>query len=108
MLEFKLSTPPVIDTEVDTSVYATKEPPACSAPWPAAPRTFAAEACLVLIGIHGYGKHSLGFVAATALKRRFITGDHYIRGVIGVSVGFFCLRLERNTQCLPMLYDYES
>jgi hypothetical protein len=32
---------------------------------------------LVLIGIRGCGKRSLGFVAATALKRRFITEDHY-------------------------------
>ncbi|KAL4783884.1 type I 3-dehydroquinase-domain-containing protein [Aspergillus varians] len=43
------------------------------------------DASLVLIGIRGCGKRSLGFVAATALKRRFITEDHYFREVTGLS-----------------------
>ncbi|KAL4878237.1 type I 3-dehydroquinase-domain-containing protein [Aspergillus karnatakaensis] len=43
------------------------------------------EASLVLIGIRGCGKRSLGFVAATALKRRFITEDHYFKEVTGLS-----------------------
>lgn len=43
------------------------------------------EASLVLIGIRGSGKRSLGFVAATALKRRFITEDHYFKEVTGLS-----------------------
>lgn len=43
------------------------------------------EASLVLIGIRGSGKRSLGFVAATALKRRFITEDHYFKEVTGFS-----------------------
>lgn len=41
------------------------------------------DASLVLVGIRGCGKRSLGFVAATALKRRFITEDHYFREVTG-------------------------
>ncbi|KAL2840162.1 type I 3-dehydroquinase-domain-containing protein [Aspergillus pseudoustus] len=43
------------------------------------------EASLVLVGIRGCGKRSLGFVAATALKRRFITEDHYFKEVTGLS-----------------------
>ncbi|KAL3456680.1 type I 3-dehydroquinase-domain-containing protein [Aspergillus heterothallicus] len=43
------------------------------------------DASLVLIGIRGCGKRSLGFVAATALKRRFITEDHYFKEVTGLS-----------------------
>ena len=41
------------------------------------------DASLVLVGIRGCGKRSLGFVAATALKRRFITEDYYFREVTG-------------------------
>lgn len=41
------------------------------------------DASLVLVGIRGCGKRSLGFVAATALKRRFITEDHYFKEVTG-------------------------
>jgi 3-dehydroquinate dehydratase type I len=48
-------------------------------------RTFVPNASLVLIGIRGCGKRSLGFVAATALKRRFITEDHYFKEVTGVT-----------------------
>ncbi|KAL5332175.1 type I 3-dehydroquinase-domain-containing protein [Aspergillus crustosus] len=43
------------------------------------------EASLILIGIRGCGKRSLGFVAATALKRRFITEDHYFKEVTGLT-----------------------
>ncbi|PYI21124.1 hypothetical protein BO99DRAFT_356402 [Aspergillus violaceofuscus CBS 115571] len=42
-------------------------------------RKFDPDASLVLVGIRGCGKRSLGFVAATALKRRFITEDHYFK-----------------------------
>ncbi|PWY74990.1 hypothetical protein BO70DRAFT_364090 [Aspergillus heteromorphus CBS 117.55] len=44
-------------------------------------RKFDPDASLVLVGIRGCGKRSLGFVAATALKRRFITEDHYFKEV---------------------------
>lgn len=54
-------------------------------PETAAPRTFDHSASLVLVGIRGCGKRSLGFVAATALKRRFITEDHYFKEVTGVT-----------------------
>ncbi|KAE8158163.1 type I 3-dehydroquinase-domain-containing protein [Aspergillus tamarii] len=43
------------------------------------------DASLVLVGIRGCGKRSLGFVAATALKRRFITEDHYFKQVTGLT-----------------------
>lgn len=48
-------------------------------------RKFDPETSLVVIGIRGCGKRSLGFVAATALKRRFITEDHYFKEVTGLS-----------------------
>lgn len=48
-------------------------------------RTFAPDASLVFVGIRGCGKRSLGFVAATALKRRFITEDHYFKEVTGMT-----------------------
>jgi shikimate 5-dehydrogenase/shikimate kinase/3-dehydroquinate dehydratase len=48
-------------------------------------RSFHPEASLVLVGIRGCGKRSLGFIAATALGRRFITEDHYFQSVTGLS-----------------------
>lgn len=48
-------------------------------------RTFDSNASLVLVGIRGCGKRSLGFVAATALKRRFITEDHYFKEITGMT-----------------------
>jgi 3-dehydroquinate dehydratase type I len=48
-------------------------------------RTFPPDASLVLVGVRGCGKRSLGFVAATALKRRFITEDHYFKESTGVT-----------------------
>ncbi|KAJ5348206.1 Shikimate kinase [Penicillium brevicompactum] len=58
------------------STSAPPKPPA---------RTFSPDASLVLVGIRGCGKRSLGFVAATALKRRFITEDHYFKEVTGLT-----------------------
>jgi len=48
-------------------------------------RTFSADASLVLVGIRGCGKRSLGFIAATALGRRFITEDHFFQEATGFS-----------------------
>ncbi|EAW13583.1 repressor protein [Aspergillus clavatus NRRL 1] len=48
-------------------------------------REFNPDASLVLVGIRGCGKRSLGFVAAAALKRRFITEDHYFKEVTGLT-----------------------
>ncbi|KAJ5670818.1 uncharacterized protein N7477_006181 [Penicillium maclennaniae] len=59
--------------------FSIMHPPA------AAPRTFRPDASLVLVGIRGCGKRSLGFVAATALKRRFITEDHYFKEITGMA-----------------------
>jgi 3-dehydroquinate dehydratase type I len=53
-------------------------------PPPTAPRTFKPDASLILVGIRGCGKRSLGFVAAAALKRRFITEDHYFKEITGM------------------------
>jgi 3-dehydroquinate dehydratase type I len=54
-------------------------------PVAAAPRNFSPDASLILVGIRGCGKRSLGFVAATALKRRFITEDHYFKEITGLA-----------------------
>lgn len=43
------------------------------------------DASLVLVGIRGCGKRSLGFVAATALRRRFITADHYFKDITSLT-----------------------
>jgi 3-dehydroquinate dehydratase type I len=48
-------------------------------------RTFHPDASLVLVGIRGCGKRSLGFIAATALGRRFVTEDHFFQAVTGAS-----------------------
>ena len=48
-------------------------------------RAFHPDASLVLVGIRGCGKRSLGFIAATALGRRFITEDHYFQSLTGIS-----------------------
>lgn len=46
---------------------------------------FAQDASIVLVGIRGCGKRSLGFIAAAALGRRFVTEDHYFQTVTGSS-----------------------
>ena len=48
-------------------------------------RSFPLDASLVLVGIRGSGKRSLGFVAAAALGRRIITEDHYFHELTGLS-----------------------
>lgn len=48
-------------------------------------RVFHPDASLVLIGIRASGKRSLGFIAATALGRRFVTEDHYFHSINGLS-----------------------
>ena len=48
-------------------------------------RNFHPDASLVLIGIRGSGKRSLGLIAATALGRRFITEDHFFQSTTGLS-----------------------
>lgn len=75
------------------------------------PRTFAPDASLVLVGIRGCGKRSLGFVAATALKRRFITEDHYFKEVTGSTRHEFLKRHgsqefeRRDIEVLKMMLD---
>jgi shikimate 5-dehydrogenase/shikimate kinase len=48
-------------------------------------RTFHPDASLVLVGVRGSGKRSLGLIAATALGRRFVTEDHYFQSTTGLS-----------------------
>ncbi|KAK4948194.1 hypothetical protein LTR10_013249 [Elasticomyces elasticus] len=52
---------------------------------PTSGRLFHPDASVVLVGIRASGKRSLGFIAATALGRRFITEDHYFQSVNGLS-----------------------
>ncbi|KAJ5086273.1 hypothetical protein NUU61_007580 [Penicillium alfredii] len=76
-----------------------------------ASRTFDRDASLVLVGIRGCGKRSLGFVAATALKRRFITEDHYFKEVTGVTRHEYLQRYgsqefqRRDIEVLTMMLD---
>lgn len=70
----------LVHDAVDSGSSYTMHPPEITAP-----RTFNTNASLVLVGIRGCGKRSLGFVAATALKRRFITEDHYFKEVTGMT-----------------------
>lgn len=81
MLDYKPSIPPTVRPSGLPVVQSVPH----IMPRESAPRTFAPDASLVLVGIRGCGKRSLGFVAATALKRRFITEDHYFREVTGVT-----------------------
>ncbi|RMZ84107.1 hypothetical protein DV738_g512, partial [Chaetothyriales sp. CBS 135597] len=46
---------------------------------------FHPDASLVLVGIRGSGKRSLGLIAATALGRRLLTEDYYFQSVTGLS-----------------------
>ncbi|QKX53930.1 uncharacterized protein TRUGW13939_01010 [Talaromyces rugulosus] len=50
---------------------------------PLSRRNFNSDASLVLVGIRGSGKRSLGFIAAAALNRRFITEDYFFKEVTG-------------------------
>lgn len=48
-------------------------------------RNFHPDASLVLVGIRGSGKRSLGLIAATALGRKFVTEDHFFQTSTGIS-----------------------
>ena len=48
-------------------------------------RSFHPEASLVLVGIRGSGKRSLGLIAAAALGRRLVTEDHFFHEITGHS-----------------------
>ena len=48
-------------------------------------RNFHPNASLVLVGIRGSGKRSLGLIAATALGRKFVTEDHFFQSTTGLS-----------------------
>ncbi|GAB1198252.1 type I 3-dehydroquinase-domain-containing protein [Aspergillus pseudonomiae] len=69
------------------------------------------DASLVLVGIRGCGKRSLGFVAAAALKRRFITEDHYFKQVTGLTRHEYLKRFgsqefqKRDIEVLKMMLD---
>ncbi|KAH8432522.1 repressor protein [Aspergillus melleus] len=69
------------------------------------------DASLVLVGIRGCGKRSMGFVAATALKRRFITEDHYFKQVTGLTRHEYLKRYgsqefqHRDIEVLKMMLD---
>jgi shikimate 5-dehydrogenase/shikimate kinase len=54
-------------------------PPSMSAPR----RLFSPDASLVLIGLRGSGKRSLGFIASTELKWRFVTEDQCFEEATG-------------------------
>ncbi|KAE8142735.1 type I 3-dehydroquinase-domain-containing protein [Aspergillus pseudotamarii] len=74
-------------------------------------RNVSPDASLVLVGIRGCGKRSLGFVAATVLKRRFITEDHYFKQVTGLTRHEYLKRFgsqefqKRDIEVLKMMLD---
>uniref|UniRef100_A0A093VF37 Quinate repressor protein n=1 Tax=Talaromyces marneffei PM1 TaxID=1077442 RepID=A0A093VF37_TALMA len=78
---------------------------------PASKRNFAPDASLVLVGIRGSGKRSLGFIAAAALNRRFITEDYYFKEVTGLTRHEFLLKFgshefqRRDVEVLKMMLD---
>ena len=59
--------------------------PHTSAPSNLRTRNFHPDASLVLVGIRGSGKRSLGLIAATALGRKFVTEDHFFQTSTGLS-----------------------
>ncbi|KAN0085005.1 Type I 3-dehydroquinase domain containing protein [Elaphomyces granulatus] len=74
-------------------------------------RLFDPDASLVLVGIRGCGKRSLGFIAATALKRRFITEDYYFKKITECSRNEYLQRFgdqtfeKRNIEVLKIMLD---
>jgi shikimate 5-dehydrogenase/shikimate kinase/3-dehydroquinate dehydratase len=48
-------------------------------------RAFHPNASIVLVGVRGSGKRSLGLIAAAALGRRFVTEDHFFQSTTGLS-----------------------
>ncbi|OKL58498.1 hypothetical protein UA08_06289 [Talaromyces atroroseus] len=78
---------------------------------PPSKRSFAPDASLVLVGIRGSGKRSLGFIAAAALNRRFITEDYYFKEATGLTRHEFLLQFgshefqRRDVEVLKMMLD---
>jgi 3-dehydroquinate dehydratase type I len=78
---------------------------------PPSKRNFDPDASLVLVGIRGSGKRSLGFIAAAALNRRFITEDYYFKEVTGLTRHEFLLKFgshefqRRDVEVLKMMLD---
>ena len=70
------------DNEEDETMFSGRATPIRVSP-ARTTRSFTPEASIVLIGIRGCGKRSLGFIAATALGRRFVTEDHYFQQATG-------------------------
>ena len=74
-------------------------------------RSFDPDASLVLVGIRGSGKRSLGCIAATALKRRFITEDYYFKKITDCSKNEYLQRFgdqtfeNRNIEVLKIMLD---
>ncbi|PWN46180.1 hypothetical protein IE81DRAFT_363592 [Ceraceosorus guamensis] len=52
-------------------------------------RTYHPRATVVLIGMRGVGKTTLGLIAATAMGRRFVDTDTAIETSLGTSIGTF-------------------
>lgn len=82
--EFKMDQSPSV-AHKDRLNYQSQRPGTPAAGQKSVNRTFALDASLVLVGIRGCGKRSLGFIAATALGRRFITEDRFFQNATGLS-----------------------
>ena len=74
-------------------------------------REFNPDVSLVLVGVHGSGKRSLGSVAAATLKRHFITEDHYFKEVTGLTRHEYLQQMgsqefqHRDIEVLKMMLD---
>ncbi|KAH9897283.1 hypothetical protein F4778DRAFT_254811 [Xylariomycetidae sp. FL2044] len=68
---------------------------------PAAPplkpnrRSFAPDASIILVGCHGAGKKTLGFIAARHLGRRLLTEDHSFEKATGCTRAMFLQKYGR-------------
>ncbi|KAK5073989.1 hypothetical protein LTS08_001915 [Lithohypha guttulata] len=70
---------------VEVTANSGMQTPITAEPGSAQRPRFTADASIVLVGIRGSGKRSLGFIAAAALGRRFVTEDHYFQNATGFS-----------------------
>ncbi|KAI1491244.1 hypothetical protein F5X96DRAFT_484038 [Biscogniauxia mediterranea] len=60
-------------------------------------RIFPSDASIILVGCHGAGKKTLGFIAAKYLGRRLLTEDHFFEQSTGCNRSTFLQKYGRET-----------
>ncbi|KIM92599.1 hypothetical protein OIDMADRAFT_139391 [Oidiodendron maius Zn] len=75
------------DDSPGIDIFPTHDEPRSCLPLPDVPasRLFAADASIILIGLRGSGKRSLGFIASAELQWRFVTEDQYFEEMTGTT-----------------------